>query len=109
MRDLYVVFNGQSCIGIATTLEGAMVVARSVSEAPDIGIGVEWVPTFPHGWGIPDTEFRAILRAVTEVAPSQPATGWRAHVDSARTFVATVYRGLRRRTRRRARPGSHPA
>jgi hypothetical protein len=69
MRDLYVVFNGQSCIGLATTLEHATTVARSVGEVLEADSDPSWVPAFPHGWVIPGTQLRTILKAVTEGTP----------------------------------------
>jgi hypothetical protein len=62
MADLYVVFDGEECIGLAATLDDArLVVEARTSES----LGVEWAPTRPHGWLLPGTPYRTLLKPVT--------------------------------------------
>jgi hypothetical protein len=52
MRDLFVTFDGEECIGLAAPLDDArLVVETRKSES----LGVEWAPTTPHGWRLPGT------------------------------------------------------
>jgi hypothetical protein len=62
MADLYVIFDGEDCIGLAATLDDArFVVGTRTSES----LGAEWAPTTPHGWRLPGTPYRTLLKPVT--------------------------------------------
>jgi len=62
MADLYVVFDGEECIGLAATLDDASLVAQARAGEP---LNAQWTPTTPHGWVLPDTTYRTILKPVT--------------------------------------------
>jgi hypothetical protein len=62
MADLYVVFDGEECIGLAATLDDAKLVAEARTGE---SLGVEWAPTTPHGWLLPGTPYRTLLKPVT--------------------------------------------
>lgn len=102
MADLYVVFDGDECIGLAATLADATIVAQAGTPggAP---LGIEWTPATPHGWVLLGTAYRALLQPVTNTTRIQltptPVPGTeRDRSSSARALRALqdLFRRLRR-------------
>lgn len=87
MADLYVVFDGEEFIGLAATLDDAKLVAQARTRN---ALSVEWAPTIPHGWALPGTAYRTLLKPVTN----------RARISLTPTRVAAAGQGRPRRASR---------
>jgi hypothetical protein len=97
MADLYVVFDGEECIGLAATLDDARLVAQARAGEP---LNVPWTPVTPHGWVVPGTSYRTLLKPVTNrthvpLMPTRATAGRQSHPGPASLLGAARER-LRR-------------
>jgi hypothetical protein len=73
MADLFVVFEGEDCVGLAATLDDATCVVQA--RLGDQFMSIDWAPITPHGWVVPGTTYRAVLKPVTNSGAIQATSG----------------------------------